>query len=271
MSYCSDGHLAPQQAVAGNGVSVVERGGKEAGSDWASAWVEQQRDLLHKSVAAQEEEAGGEAAEPADRKAGAAGPADACGDLLKQWRGAWSNAQGVRPSGPFSDLLERIPAIGPLREHTETWREVAEAQARCDRLQQDLRAILFRVQHDALDLVQQRVREEPVQQLRDLHKLWVECGEEVYAKVAHGETYCRLQAEFGNAMVRLRAGQQKIIEHWLRQFDLPTRAELNTVHRQLREQKATLREHKELLAGLVGKMQPSKAAAKSTRKKRTAR
>jgi len=52
--------------------------------------------------------------------------------------------------------------------------------------------------------------------------------------MAHSEGYCRLQAELANAAVRVRAKQQAILEQLLRQFDLPTRSELNSVHRELR-------------------------------------
>jgi class III poly(R)-hydroxyalkanoic acid synthase PhaE subunit len=96
------------------------------------------------------------------------------------------------------------------------------------------------VQREALALLEQRIREralalQPLAAWRELYTLWVECGEQVYAQTAHSKAYCRLQAELGNAAVRVRARQQAIIEYALKQFDLPTRSELNTVHRQLRE------------------------------------
>lgn len=257
---------------------MAESGGTAKDAEWAAAWIEQQRAALRKSVG------DGNQGVEGDQKAQAEpGPANSFDALLKSWRGAWSAAAaaGPTPMAQFSELLERMPAIGPWREHAETWRAVTEAQAQVQKLERELRDVLFRVQNDALDLVQERVRERRsggagVQQLRDLHKLWVECGESIFAKVAHSEAYCKLQADFTNATLRLRAGRQKIIEQWLKQFDLPTRAELNTVHRQLREQKDKLREHKELLAGFVERMKGAKATGKKAKtgiktRKRTAR
>jgi class III poly(R)-hydroxyalkanoic acid synthase PhaE subunit len=105
------------------------------------------------------------------------------------------------------------------------------------------------VQTEALNLLERRVRERQAAQamtgFRELYDLWVECGEQVYAQVAHSEVYCRLQAQLGNAAMQLRARQQKLIEHALKQFDLPTRSELNSVHRQLRAQAQRLREFEE--------------------------
>jgi class III poly(R)-hydroxyalkanoic acid synthase PhaE subunit len=166
-------------------------------------------------------------------------------------------------AGPrVSDLLARLPPIGIAREHSETWRELLAAQAECQRLEQELRAVLARVQADALDLVTERLREreqqqQPITQYRELYDLWVECGEQVYAKVAHSPAYGKLQAELGNAAMRVRSHQQKVLEQGLKQFDLPTRSELNTVHRQLREQREQLRELREQMAGGVPKAQPA--------------
>jgi class III poly(R)-hydroxyalkanoic acid synthase PhaE subunit len=168
-------------------------------------------------------------------------------ELLGAWRTAWMNGEmmGESATARVSELLGRLPPIGLAREHTEAWRELAAAQLECRRLEQEFKAVLTRVQAEALALLEEKVRERqktatPIATFRDLYDLWVECGEQVYAKVAHSDSYGRLQAELGNATMRFRARQQKVIEHALRQFDLPTRSELNSVHRQLRELRAQL-------------------------------
>ncbi len=38
-----------------------------------------------------------------------------------------------------------------------------------------------------------------IEDYRELYNLWVECGEKVFAQVAHSESYCKLQAQLGNA------------------------------------------------------------------------
>jgi len=168
-------------------------------------------------------------------------------ELLGAWRTAWMNGEmmGESATARVSELLGRLPPIGLAREHTEAWRELAAAQLECRRLEQEFKAVLTRVQAESLALLEEKVRERqktatPIATFRDLYDLWVECGEQVYAKVAHSDSYGRLQAELGNATMRFRARQQKVIEHALRQFDLPTRSELNSVHRQLRELRAQL-------------------------------
>lgn len=274
-------------------------------SDWTAAWIERQRELLRKQTApkagpqnapknapedaqtmtdevrqlGEKWRALGQSylsglAQYAQRPGGAAHASEAGAqlkvgeELLDFWRGAWTIAGDARQGSAshIADLLARLPLIGPAREHTEAWRELAAAQAECQRIEQELRTVLMGVQSEALNLLEQRVSEhegkgEPLPSYRDLYDLWVECAEQVYAKVAHSEAYCKLQAQLGNASMRLRSHQQKAIEYGLRQFDLPTRSELNTVHRQLREQKQKIANLQQQLK----RVNPAKPAPTSSR------
>jgi hypothetical protein len=47
----------------------------------------------------------------------------------------------------------------------------------------------------------------PITSLRELHALWIECGEAAYAAQAHREEFADAQAELLAAFVELRAGQ----------------------------------------------------------------
>jgi class III poly(R)-hydroxyalkanoic acid synthase PhaE subunit len=232
-------------------------------SDWIRTWIEQQREQLHRTSADAPGEGAREFAQdlagrwmaasvayvrgltefaqsqPGDATSSAARLSE---EMLNAWQGGWAGASsaGREATQRFLEALGRLPALGIAREHVEAWRELAAAQRECQELEQALRLELTRMQNDVLTLLEQRIRErgeagKPIAEWRDLYALWVECGEQTYAQLAHGEAYGKLQAQLGNAAVRLRARQQKILEHALRQFDLPTRSELNTMHRQLRE------------------------------------
>jgi hypothetical protein len=41
--------------------------------------------------------------------------------------------------------------------------------------------------------------------LRELHELWIECGEAAYAAAAHGEEFSAAQAELLAAMIEMHA------------------------------------------------------------------
>jgi class III poly(R)-hydroxyalkanoic acid synthase PhaE subunit len=85
----------------------------------------------------------------------------------------------------------------------------------------------------------------PVTSLRQLHELWVECGERAYAAAAHSEEFAAAQAELLSAMVELRFEQQRVIEEWARVWNLPSRSEIDALHRQLRELSRLLHEARE--------------------------
>ena len=231
----------------------------ENDASWAQAWIEQQRLLLEQAAqggvkaSAGFEQVNALGSHWADlgktylaglmEMAGTMGGGAAgnpASELLDAWKAAWSNsmAQASAPGG-WTDLLNRTPPLGLFREQTEAWRAVAAARTDVERLEQELAAVLRRVQADALSLLEERVKaraigDNPVQGFRELYDLWVDCSEQVFKTVAHSSAYCHLQGELGNASMRLRARIQKVIEQGLRQFDLPTRSELNSVHQQLR-------------------------------------
>ena len=246
---------------------MADSGENHAG--WAQQWIEQQRALLEQAAQAgagktegvfeQVNELRNQWAElgksylegmmqmaqslsPAADEPGAAfkPTAQPAAEVFEAWKAAWSNswAQAYAPGG-WSDLLTRTPPLGLYREQIEAWRAVAAARGDVERLEQELAAVLRRVQVDALSLLAERLKtraasDDPVQGFRDLYDLWVDCSEQVFSTVAHSSAYCHLQGELGNASMRVRARVQKVIEQGLRQFDLPTRSEINSVHQQLR-------------------------------------
>lgn len=248
---------------------------KNDGSDWIQAWIEQQREQLRRAglpgadAASASEGASDqygdlgmrwlEAGQAylqgwqqfAQRSAGGAAagetPLEFGEDMLNAWQGTWAGAAaaGEGATRQFADLISRLPALGLAREQTESWRELLAAQTEYQHLEQELRTVWAKVQTEALVMVEAAIRERRAKQgagaapgiddYRELYNLWVECGERVFAQVAHSESYCKLQAQLGNAAIRLKARQQAVLERMLKQFDLPTRSELNTVHKQMRE------------------------------------
>jgi class III poly(R)-hydroxyalkanoic acid synthase PhaE subunit len=216
------------------------KGPGNGAGDWIHAWLEQQREQLRRAS-----EAGDQST---DKTTGPENPSDAIRDLGLRWLEAgqsylhaWVGAASVGDGATrqFADLLARMPPLGLAREQTEIWRELMTAQAECQALEQELRAVWTQVQSDALGLLEKILRERQPEQginnYRELYDLWVDCGEKVFAQVAHSESYAKLQAQVGNAAIKLRAKQQAVIERGLKHFDLPTRSELNTVHKQMRE------------------------------------
>lgn len=276
---------------------MSESAGRSTQADWTVEWIEKQREWLRaQSTDAQSEAAsviGARWRELGDtylqdlamllRQDPAGGrtplpPFKVGRELLDAWRSTWTavetGQQGILKT--FADLAARVPPLGPAREHAMAWRELAAAQAECQRLERELRAVLLGVQQEALDLLERRIREreaagQVLASFRDLYDLWVESAEQIYATVAHSDAFAELQAQLGNATLRLRGHQQKVIEYALRQFDLPTRSELNSVHQQLRQLKQQLAALKPAVSSGAARRKPGPPRTPVRRKRSSKR
>ena len=240
----------------------------QSNENWVNSWLEQQRAALERA-------SGAKAA--SDSKKGASEPWRAAADsyldamksaagnaggnaeappfqpfvfgeeLLQVWRTTWESLDTTRQAATanLAEVAQRLPSLGIASEQIQLWRDLAAAQAECHVHEQELRKVLLKFHRDALDLLEAKLKQSDgsaanVGTFRELYDLWVECSEEIYARLARTDAFAKLQADLGNATVKLRARQQKLIEHALRQFDLPTRAELNSLHLQVRDLKRTI-------------------------------
>jgi polyhydroxyalkanoate synthase subunit PhaE len=159
------------------------------------------------------------------------------------WQGMLQGVmQGMAPGMPpgLTPSLFGMPALGPAREQQEAWQRMSAAAMRCTQAQARLAALWN-------DVVAQGLRELGQQlspglqtgrmpgSLKEVYDSWVNAAESAYARAAHGATYIQAQTELGNALTELRLAQRQIIEDWAKQFDLPARAEINSLHKQLRD------------------------------------
>jgi len=265
---------------------------------WVDQWIAQQRALLERWVPGVAAKGPGEATSagmaeswakpwldlgvawlgPAQNKqpgsGGAAGTSPPASELFEAWRSALSEslAQAAAPAG-LSDMLNRTPLLGPLREQADAWRALTAAQVDCQQLAQEFTAIMRHVQADVLNLLERRIQERReqgtcVQGFRELYDLWIECSEDVFGKVAHSAAYGHLQGKMSNATIRLQACMQKVIEQSMRQFDLPTRSEINSVHQQLRQLRQQVNELQQTAAEQAESTRPAAARRPAVAKRK---
>jgi polyhydroxyalkanoate synthase subunit PhaE len=151
--------------------------------------------------------------------------------------------QGATPAG--LEMFLGQPALGPAREQQQSWQRLAQLAARHGQAQ-------ARVVQQWNDIIGQSLKQLGERltpklksgaapgSMKEIYDLWVDSAEGVYAQAARGAAFVQAQAELTNAMSELRSAQRELVEEWSRQFDLPTRAELNSIHQQLRDLKAAL-------------------------------
>lgn len=159
--------------------------------------------------------------------------------------GASSLALGAGLDGlrnALKDKFERlyVPAFGPLHAQQQFAESLMSTTLRWQRAATRVSELLSAVATDAVEkliaaLAGPEASGPPVTSLRQLHDLWVECGERAYAAAAHSEDFAAAQAELLAAMIEMRFEQRRQIEEWARAFDLPSRSEIDAIHRRLHE------------------------------------
>lgn len=138
-----------------------------------------------------------------------------------------------------------MPALGPAREQQEAWQRLMQLTARATQAQMQVGTqwndIIGRALRELAERVAPRLKSGAAPgSMKEIYDLWVDSAESVYAQAARSAAFVQAQAELTNATSQLRSAQRELLEEWAKQFDLPTRAELNSIHQQLRDLKAAL-------------------------------
>jgi hypothetical protein len=172
-------------------------------------------------------------------------------DFLREQFGRYSQAWGGAHAAPAAAPLPAGPlsqtaAFGATREHQQRAQRMADASQRMADAQRRLQRLWSDVLRDAATKFVSQLRPLPAggattDGLRKLYDAWIDCAEDAYASVAHGEAFCQAQADFANAASQWRLEQQANIEHWSKFLDLPTRSEINSLTRRLRAVEEQLR------------------------------
>ena len=139
-----------------------------------------------------------------------------------------------------------LPALGLTREKQESLQRLQKLTGEYLQQQGQLTQLWGGIIGDALKLFGERAGQklqtgETFTSGKALYDLWIESAETVFAKAAHSPAYAKAQADLGNTVAKLRTEHRIVIEQTSKQYDLPTRDELNTVHRRLKDLKAELR------------------------------
>jgi hypothetical protein len=174
---------------------------------WLQAWQDAQREFAKLALAGSAANAPESAAQArlTDFAADYAGLAAA---VLAQWR---SNGPSLEPL--VAPLVARYQALftppglvspAPVAaQGSAAWLRGQRAQERCARLAVAIASDAGRRFVAALSA--NGPAAPPVTTLRELHALWIDCGEAAWAAAAHGEEFAEAQAELLAAHVELAA------------------------------------------------------------------
>jgi hypothetical protein len=169
-------------------------------------------------------------------------------DAMQWWRmlmqGPASSASAARATSPAMGFA----ALGLTRERQEAWQRFARLLEHHQQILAKLAQQWVKIGADASKEFAARVSAagdgappRGPQSVKGLYDLWIDCAEGAYGAVAHSPEYSQLIAALANSSNALRVEQQRELESWARQFDLPTRAELNALQQQVKQLRAQLR------------------------------
>lgn len=247
--------IAPQAAAAAAGPTAGAAGGAD---DIARNFLRQCEQYL--GVSRSLWELLGRASASGDAEQRARQFTEGLGGLQQQFAGLWAatpfGAPGIAGANPFASGAAlgmpgfgmpgfAMPALGPTRESQESLQRLGQLGMRSAQAQFQVSGQWNEIIGKALRELGERIGPRlksgaPPGSMKEVYDLWVDSAETVYAQAARGAAFVQAQAELTNSLSQLRSAQRELIEEWTRQFDLPTRAELNSIHQQLRELKAAL-------------------------------
>lgn len=153
-------------------------------------------------------------------------------------------------SAAFAPMLERareenlswlhMPTFGYSREQDEKKQQALLAFADYQRAMRQYNALILKSSQLSFEILENKLveRAEPgrqIESMRALYDLWVDAAEEAYAQVASSEEFRKAYGELVNAQMRVRAAMQQQVERVSTDLGMPTRTELDSVHRRLHE------------------------------------
>ncbi|HEX5386343.1 MAG TPA: class III poly(R)-hydroxyalkanoic acid synthase subunit PhaE [Gemmatimonadales bacterium] len=156
---------------------------------------------------------------------------------------------GLKPQGASDftdDLHERlgrflsVPALGYTREWQERGQQLLRLGLEYQRAFQDYAEVVSKLGVDAIDVFQRRLVERgdagtPITTLREAFDLWVDAGEEAYAKLVSTDEYAEVYGTLVNRLMALKQQGRRMVDEAAGGFGLPTARDLSAVQRRQQE------------------------------------
>jgi class III poly(R)-hydroxyalkanoic acid synthase PhaE subunit len=150
---------------------------------------------------------------------------------------------------PWKDFVDRMgmggfdpqmfaaaPALGLSREYQETAARLLDLSKQFQQRYAEFAQQNATIMQDAFQVMKKRLDEAPqaLKSPAELYDAWIDCAEGAYAQAAHSDSFARLLAELCNISSAFKFERGKLTEQIARHLDLPSRAEVDTLHRQVR-------------------------------------
>jgi class III poly(R)-hydroxyalkanoic acid synthase PhaE subunit len=140
------------------------------------------------------------------------------------------------------EMFPAAPALGLSREYQEIARRLVELGQQFQLRYAEFAQQNATVMQDAFHVMKKRVDAAPLppKSPAELYDAWIDCAEGAYHQAAHSESFARLLADLCNISSAMKVERGKLTEQLARHLDLPSRAEVDSLHRQVRALTAAL-------------------------------
>lgn len=158
----------------------------------------------------------------------------------------------------------RSPLLGPSREFNGKLLRTFDAWTTLYRATGDYQIVLADVQVRSLEelmrqLISAAEKGETIKDWRQFQQLWGRVADEVFEKAFCNETNLKVRGRFINALNAYRIQQRSLTELWMQALDIPTRSEIDEVHKTVYELRKELKTLKQSLA-YSAEVHPASAA-----------
>lgn len=136
----------------------------------------------------------------------------------------------------FNGLILSSPMLGPNREFTGKLLRNFEAWTELYRANSDYQLVLGEVQVKAFEnlmktLAEKAEKGEVVKDWKEFQGLWSQVADDIFAAAFCEEQNIKIRGKFINALNHYRLQQQELMEVLLNSLNLPTRSEVDEVHK----------------------------------------
>ena len=144
----------------------------------------------------------------------------------------------------------KAPAFGYLREHQEHYQKMALAFVEFQQATKAYNALIMKSSQRSFEILELKLAErgEPGRQIdsvRALYDLWVDSAEEAYAEIALSDEFRQVYGDVVNSQMRVRSQMQQEVERIGVDLGMPTRTELNSVHKRMHDLRREFRASQE--------------------------
>ena len=127
----------------------------------------------------------------------------------------------------YQGIVQRMLGLGTQfqRRHTEFLRQSAD------------------ISEQAMQAFQKRAAADPILTgSAAAYEAWIDSAETAYHQAAHGEAFSRSLGELCNLLSAFKVERGKLLEALARHLDLPSRAEVDSLHRQVHDLATAVRD-----------------------------